>query len=332
MKVNLFLEKIEEFLKDNLNFLIFERNLSWRNLLTEILKSLNAKSKNLFSEEEILEQIKDNGNLVLILSLNAMFVEENLNFLKKIKENNPEIKILVLLEIPFLEYLGSLNLGAYFWSGADEVILKPFSLEEFKARLFKLLKEIYLMKTLQKFIIEDPLTEVYNRRYFEEIIKEEVYRALRQKYPLTLFMIDLDKFKWYNDYFGHQAGDILLKSLGKILCENTRKKVDKVCRYGGDEFVIILPHINWEKSLCIVKRIFTSWEKSNFEPVTLSIGISQLIYKESLERSISDLVSRADSAMYEAKKVKGNSFVIDKETLKLKTVLESLDEVELFQS
>ncbi|MCX8042213.1 MAG: diguanylate cyclase [Thermodesulfobacteriaceae bacterium] len=330
-KIDTLCEKIEDLIQEDLNFIILERDSYWKNLLIEILKNLGVESEVFSSENELLERIKDKANVILFLSLNAMFLEENLEFLKKIKKISSEIKILVLLEIPFLEYLGSLNLGAYFWSGADEVIVKPFSLEEFKARLSKLLKEVYLLKTLQKFIVEDPLTEVFNRRYFEEILREEAYRALRQKYPLVLFMIDLDKFKWYNDFFGHQAGDRLLKALGEMLCENTRKKIDKVCRYGGDEFTIILPHLNWKNSLSIIKRIFSSWERANFEPVTLSIGIAQLIYKENLERSVSNLVNRADAAMYEAKKIPGNSFVIDEETLKLNSTLEVLDGAEPFQ-
>lgn len=223
-KINTLCEKIEDFIQEDLNFLILERDSYWKNLLVEIFNNLGVESEVFSSENELLERIKEKANVILFLSLNAMFLEENLEFLKKIKKISSEIKILVLLEIPFLEYLGSLNLGAYFWSGADEIIVKPFSLEEFKARLLKLLKEVYLLKTLQKFIVEDPLTEVFNRRYFEKILKEEAYRALRQKYPLVLFMIDLDKFKWYNDFFGHQAGDRLLKALAEILCENTRKK------------------------------------------------------------------------------------------------------------
>ncbi len=332
-KLEFFCEKIEELIKENLELLVLEKNPSWRSMLIEIFKSLGIKdSKILSSEEEIFIELKGNSSFILVLSLNAVFFEENLKFLKKIKELSYESKILALLEIPFLEYLGNLNLGAYFLAGVDEIILKPFSLEEFKARFLKLLKEIYLIKTLQKFIVEDPLTGVFNRRYFEEIIKEEAYRALRQKYPLVVFMIDLDKFKYYNDRFGHQAGDRLLRALGEILCEGTRKKIDKVCRYGGDEFVVVLPHINWENALSVIKRIFSLWEKADFEPVTLSAGVAQLIFKDNLEKSISDLINRADSAMYEAKKITGNSFVVDEETLKLKTVSEFPDKGELSRS
>ena len=72
-------------------------------------------------------------------------------------------------------------------------------MEEFKAKIFKLLKEYILFKEIKKLEREDPLIGVFNRRYFEEIIREEAYRAVRQKYPLIIFMIDIDNFKWYNN-------------------------------------------------------------------------------------------------------------------------------------
>ena len=130
-------------------------------------------------------------------------------------------------------------------------------------------------------------------------------------------MIDLDNFKFYNDNFGHQAGDELLKSLAYVLTTSTRKRIDRVCRYGGDEFTIILPHINWEGSLLIVDRIFKKWERLNFESVTLSIGVAQLLPQNTLENTISSLIKRADEAMYKAKKITGNTYEVDPESIKL---------------
>jgi len=308
--------------------------IKWLNLIEKELKgkpkiiiSVKDKSLKVYLEEFfkntelVVEFVNDSNKIIDIISHDPLYqiiilsVSEKDRHLplliEKLKENNPNIKVFIILD-----YFKEEDLGRYFEMGVDEIILTPFTLNEFKARISKLLKEHYLDIKLQKFIIEDPLTNVYNRRYFEEIIREEVYKSLRQKYPLSLMMIDLDKFKWYNDNFGHQEGDKLLQSFGKILWENVRERIDKVCRYGGDEFVVILPHTSWKNAALIAERICKAWEEKEFNSVTLSIGIAQLIKREDLEKSIADLINRADKAMYEAKKDKINNWKVDEESIK----------------
>uniref|UniRef100_A0A7V6CDN4 diguanylate cyclase n=1 Tax=Thermodesulfobacterium geofontis TaxID=1295609 RepID=A0A7V6CDN4_9BACT len=305
------IDLIEKELKEKLKIIISKVDEKTKILLEEFFRSIGLEVKFVNNFEEVVEVIlHDSLYQIVIFSLS----EKNKDFpvfIEKLRNIRSYIKIFVVLD-----YFEEEDLGDYFETGADEVILKPFTLNEFKARLFKLLKEHYLDIKLQKFIVEDPLTQVYNRRYFDETIKEEIYKALRQKYPLSLIMIDLDNFKWYNDTFGHQEGDKLLKSFGEILWKNVRDKIDKVCRYGGDEFVIILPYTFWGNASLIAERICKAWEEKEFSPVTLSIGIAQLIERESLEESISDLINRADKAMYSAKKLEKNMWVVDKESSK----------------
>ena len=248
-------------------------------------------------------------------------LEEELEFLKQINSFARESKLLAILN-----YMHNTDIAYYFEAGADDIIFKPFTFGELKARLIRLLQEYFLIEKLKKFIVEDPLTGVYNRRFFEDSVKEESYRALRQKYPLTLFMIDLDKFKWYNDTFGHQAGDKLLKIVGETLVESTRKNVDKVCRYGGDEFSIILPLITWENSLIVINRLFENWRKKGVDGVSLSIGVAQLVEKGDLNETVSSLINRADEALYKAKKKKGLSWEVDPVSKKLTSALESPSE------
>ena len=93
---------------------------------------------------------------------------------------------------------------------------------------------------LQEQAIRDPLTGVYNRRYFAEALENETARAFREQTPFSLIILDVDHFKKINDTYGHKCGDLVLRSLAKFLQENTRRS-DIVCRFGGEEFVILMP-------------------------------------------------------------------------------------------
>jgi diguanylate cyclase (GGDEF)-like protein len=102
------------------------------------------------------------------------------------------------------------------------------------------LANLLLRETLHHQSIRDPLTGLYNRRYLEEAMEEEIYRAARNQSSLGLIMLDVDHFKQFNDRFGHDAGDELLRELGNFLMAKARQS-DIACRYGGEEFIVILP-------------------------------------------------------------------------------------------
>ncbi|MFN3505349.1 MAG: diguanylate cyclase [Caldimicrobium sp.] len=303
-------QKIKDELNIDLKILLYETDPFMSELLGEIFKDSNLNYENIASLRELLPSLLKKEFHLVILSTEST-QEEKLKLFKEIKEVNKDILIYAMVDY----HLG-LDLGVLFFSGADEVILKPFSVGEFKARLWKLMNEFYLNKKVERLVVEDALTGVYNRRYFEMSIREEVYRALRLNYSLCLLMIDLDNFKWYNDQLGHRAGDEVLNAVGEVLSNNTRVNVDKVCRYGGDEFMVILPYTTYKVAINVVKRIIKNWDNLSFKPVTLSIGIAQLIERDTLEKSVSDLINRADQAMYQAKKIKGNAYAVDEESLK----------------
>ena len=119
---------------------------------------------------------------------------------------------------------------------------------------------IELREELREQAIHDPLTGLYNRRYLEDSLTRELYRAQRQNTSLCVSMLDIDHFKVINDTFGHAAGDALLAELGRILRENLRKS-DIACRYGGDEFVLILPDRHWKIPATVCSRSW-SWSKN----------------------------------------------------------------------
>ncbi|MFH1976991.1 MAG: GGDEF domain-containing protein, partial [Pseudomonadota bacterium] len=151
---------------------------------------------------------------------------------------------------------------------------------------------------LEKLVITDDLTSLFNRRYFYRKIEEEMVRAKRQNGKLTLILFDLDHFKGYNDTFGHLEGDRALKEVGKIILFSIREKVDSGCRYGGDEFAVILPGADVKHANTVAGRIRGSVKEKKMGDIDISAGIVEYDYDISVE----GFIKTADDALYEAKK------------------------------
>jgi len=162
-----------------------------------------------------------------------------------------------------------------------------------------------LEEELKKLSITDDLTGLYNQRYFCRKIEEEVARAKRQKTPLSLLVIDLDNFKAYNDSHGHLEGDKVLKRIGEIVKSNIRDLVDSACRYGGDEFIVMLPDVPEKLAILIAERIRGSVEKPQLENITVSIGLAEYDFNE----DVKSFIKRADDSMYQAKNLGGNRLI-----------------------
>jgi diguanylate cyclase (GGDEF)-like protein len=196
-------------------------------------------------------------------------------------------------------------------AGAIDFIKKPIEEAELEAKLARALRERQLVRELEQLSMHDGLTSLLNRRAFDLRFLREVERAHRQSYELFLAVIDVDNFKEYNDTHGHQNGDKILVSLGKILDQCTRNSVDMTFRLGGDEFVVILPQTNATQATEIVQRILLHFVEKNFNTVTLSIGIVSCSRNTAipLEEDGKSMEERADQAMYEAKKSGKNCVV-----------------------
>ena len=155
----------------------------------------------------------------------------------------------------------------------------------------------------------DVLTGLYNRNYLEYRLDYEFQKAKKEQHSLTLLMMDIDKFKFFNDHYGHSAGDTVLKQVAQKISEAVRK-TDAAGRYGGDEFLVILPNTAIDASRSIAQRIlrsippFVSGDTS--VDVSLSIGIAGF----AKEAKISEVTEKADKAMYLAKQDGGKAIRI----------------------
>jgi diguanylate cyclase (GGDEF)-like protein/PAS domain S-box-containing protein len=166
------------------------------------------------------------------------------------------------------------------------------------------LSNLILRETLESQARHDPLTDLYNRRYMEEALEREVRRAERSRRPMGLIMLDIDHFKRYNDTLGHEAGDRLLVALAGVLRGQVRGG-DIVCRYGGEEFLIILPETTpelvvqrAEQLRRLVAAQLQDPSDGRVGPVTLSLGVAVYPLHGG---SVPDLVRAADAALYRAK-------------------------------
>ena len=167
--------------------------------------------------------------------------------------------------------------------------------------------------TLELETITDPLLNIYNRRYLDQRLEEEVARMKRYKLPLSLILLDIDHFKSINDRYGHMTGDTVLRNIGEVLLAQIRKS-DLAARYGGEEMAILLPNTGEKEAYNMAERIRTLIEHKSFADVgirkgvccTISLGVSSA---QDENCSGADLFNQADAAMYHAKKTGRNRTV-----------------------
>lgn len=192
-----------------------------------------------------------------------------------------------------------------FVRSLDETLRLAGSISEHVALT---LTNMQLRDELRAQSIKDPLTELYNRRYMEETFDREWHRAQRQRLPLSVILFDVDHFKQVNDTRGHEAGDMVLAGLGRLLRDHVRQE-DVPCRYGGEEFLVIMPGANLESAEERAERLRRAVEglKITFQGQPLQITISAGVVAYPLHGQTPEtLISAADAALYDAKRAGRN--------------------------
>ena len=196
-------------------------------------------------------------------------------------------------------------------AGAADFITKPFNIDQIlivvtrtleTKRLQRLAEEREYFEHLSNI---DGLTELYNHRYFHQILLAEIEREKRYRRPLSLMIIDIDNFKTCNDTYGHLVGDVVLKQVGALIKKSTRG-CDFVARYGGEEFAVILPEASKQEASVVAERIRSSIEEFAFSSLagkrmgrlTVTIGLASLPEDARDKRG---LIEMADQKMYQGK-------------------------------
>jgi diguanylate cyclase (GGDEF)-like protein len=241
---------------------------------------------------------------------------DGLTMLKHIRQSPYDTDVIVVTGYGSVaNALDSINAGAF------DYLIKPFTIEQIQVAMVKVFRHRELKKLANErhmyleMSYEDPLTGVYNRRFFDEALKIEMIKASRHRSSFSLLMIDVDNFKDFNDLFGHQKGDHVLSSIGRVF-KKVCRGYDIITRYGGDEFAIIFPEADKQIAGTLCERIMAEIRALTFDfnghdklPVQVSVSIGVATFPDHAS-NVSDLVRCADEALYVAKCAGRNNFRI----------------------
>jgi len=292
------------------NILIVDDEEIMRNMLKDVLTEAGYQVWSAAGGQEAISLLKETDFTIVITDM-RMPGMDGVEVTKKFKASKPEICIIVITG-----YASIQSAMEVLKEGAYDYISKPFNIDEIKVVVRRaverqlLLKEAREKEAYQRLSIIDGLTEIYNRRHFDTMLPDELNRAAKFMKPLSCMMIDVDHFKNFNDTQGHQAGDWALKKIAQILSGSVRF-TDHAFRYGGEEFVILLPETDKVKAIIVAKRLRLLVANSKFidkkalttAHLTISIGLSG--YPED-GKDPKALIAKADECLYRAKETGRN--------------------------
>lgn len=288
--------------------LLVEDNESDAELVRHCLKDLPLKFERLSNGEEAVE-ICQTGNVGLLLldillpGLNGFEVCRQV----KHSEKGKDLPIVVITCLEDMDSrLKCIELQT------DDYLVKPIVSRELQARVKILLEKKQQLDKLRAHYeralnsaVVDWLTGLYNQGYFKKFLDLEIKKSLRQRYPVTLIMMDIDDFKAVNDAYGHPTGDLMLQELAQVVRKSVRE-VDLVARYGGDEFAVVLPYSDGYSSIRVAHRIDEAIKTHGFsqkvstEKARLTVSMGVAGYPEDAVH-VDELIHSADQKLYSAK-------------------------------
>ncbi|MES0340515.1 MAG: diguanylate cyclase [Anaerolineales bacterium] len=285
--------------------LIAEDDPDYRQLLSRRASRMGLDVHQVANGQEAIDAVNEREFDALVLDL-YMPEHTGLEVIDAARKIDPDIQALILTGSASVETaVEALRAGVY------DYLTKPLeSMTSFELALSRALERRYLVKEnkrlfeeIQRLAVTDSLTGLYNRHKLQDSLETEVERAKRYSRPLSIIMIDMDKLKVINDTSGHAAGDEALKLVARSIQRSIRK-VDLGTRFGGDEFIVLLPEADREEAAAVAKRIREAILAVEFESGKLSVSMGVVQWHSGFETS-KDFVHAADEAMYLAKRSDG---------------------------
>lgn len=299
-----------------MNFSILVVDDSWesREVITGILNTQEDYNVILAENgEDAVHKLKTQS-FDLVISDISMPVMDGLELLEYVNKESPDVPVITFTGFGDLFGIKALE------RGAEDCIFKPFDARDFKLRVAKALKYSRLKKyhdlleqkneELRQLSITDQLTQLYNRRYLQEVLKREFSRAKRYRSKLSCIICDIDHFKVVNDKYGHLQGDAVLRELAALI-KNTTREVDIPFRFGGEEFLVLLPETDRRGAETVAGRLRRATETmpvfkvggvelAEDIKITVSVGLSS--FPDPRMKTEVDLVAIADESLYLAKR------------------------------
>jgi len=294
--------------------LIADDDPDFRRILVRRAESMGLSVVEAEDGKQAIDTLRQSSFDVLLVDL-YMPEHNGLQVVQVAQEVDPDLKSIILTGGATIETaVEALRVGVY------DYLTKPFeSIADLELSLTRALEHRRLAKEnarlfaeVQRLAVTDPLTSLYNRHKFDEELKVEMVRARRYNRPLSLIMIDLDGLKAINDAYGHPAGDKVLKLIAEAIRSQIRT-VDLPARYGGDEFLILLPEADLAAASFVAKRVCSKIINTRFQEKMLSVSAG--VVQWSPTYSTAELFLEAvDQAMYQAKRDGGRGiFVLDQQ-------------------
>jgi len=286
------------------NIVVIEDNQEATLILEKTLKEVGYRVWGVTEPKEGLDLLRNMPVSAVITELRSAKMN-GVEIAKNVHKLSPETNVIVITPYSFINSaIEAMEAGAYGY------ITKPFNTSEIRIILQRAIERYFLLSSSSEkdyyaqLAIQDGLTGLFNRRYFKELMSLEFSRLKRHAISLSLLMIDIDNFKIYNDTKGHPAGDELLKKAAEVFKSSIRD-TDIMCRYGGEEFVAMLPQTDKKSAQVIAERL--RMQTSLYLDATVSIGLAT--FPDDAKDS-QMLLDKADKALYKAKQTGKNKFCV----------------------